>query len=171
MPWIRTPEVPHDPRHCRALRFRLPLREIGSATSSTFDFGANHSIHLHSGLQFPCLRFAVSVATPHARLGTRLLARLCHGSHLRLLDLVRFQGATLIEPDVQIYRIRLSRRSLRPSRSSRLLGCRGVGRGRASRRDTRWGIGGTRCLASLAAGLAIAEAGVGCISGSPGMRG
>src|ERR1035437_9790097 len=41
------------------------------------------SIHLHSGLQFPCLRFAVSVATPHARLGTRLLARLCHGGHLR----------------------------------------------------------------------------------------
>ena len=77
----------------------------------------------------------------------------------------------LVEPDVQIYRIRLSRRSLRPSRSPRRPGCRGVGRGRASHRDTRWGIGGTRCLASLAAGLAIAEGGVGCISGSPGMRG
>src|SRR5271170_3293049 len=99
MPWIRTPEAPHDPRQCRALRFRLPLREIGSAASSTFDFGVNHSIHLHSGLQFPCLRFAVSVATPHARLGTWLLARLCHGSHLRLQDFVRFQGASLIEPN------------------------------------------------------------------------
>src|ERR1019366_6308488 len=98
MPWIRTPEAPHGPRQCRTLRFRLPLREIESATSNTFDFGANHSIHLHSGLPFPCLRFAVSVATPHARLGTWLLARLCHGSHLRLLNFVRFQGATLIEP-------------------------------------------------------------------------
>src|ERR1035441_8852983 len=102
MPWIRTPEAPHGPHRCRALRFRLPLREIGSAASSTFDFGVNHSIHLHSGLQFPCLRFAVSVATPHARLGTWLLARLCHGSHLRLLNFVRFQGATLQEPDMQV---------------------------------------------------------------------
>src|ERR1039457_1454795 len=98
MPWIRTPEAPHGPRQCRTLRFRLPLREIESATSNTFDFGANHSIHLHSGLPFPCLRFAVSVATPHARLGTWLLARLCHGSHLRLLNFVRFQGATPPEP-------------------------------------------------------------------------
>jgi len=48
----------------------------------------------------------VSVATPHARLGTWLLARLYHGSHLRLLNIVRFQGATLIEPDLQIARIR-----------------------------------------------------------------
>src|ERR1019366_10352362 len=102
MPWIRTPEAPHDPCQYRALRFRLPLREIGSAASSTFDFGVNHSIHLHSGLHFPCLRFAVSVATPHARLGTWLLARLCHGSHLRLLNFVRFQGATLPEPDVNL---------------------------------------------------------------------
>ena len=92
MPWIRTPEAPHDPRHCRTLRFRLPLREIGSAASSTFDFGVNHSIHLHSGLQFPCLRFAVSVTTPHARLGTWLLARLCHGSHLRLQNFVRLKA-------------------------------------------------------------------------------
>src|ERR1039457_5794834 len=113
MPWIRTPEAPHGPRQCRTLRFRLPLREIESATSNTFDFGANHSIHLHSGLPFPCLRFAVSVATPHARLGTWLLARLCHGSHLRLLNFVRFQGATLIEPDLQIARIRLSDRTSR----------------------------------------------------------
>src|ERR1035441_7716384 len=98
MPWIRTPEASHGPHRCRALRFRLPRSASGSAASSTFNFGANHSIHLHSGLQFPCLRFAVSVATPHARLGTRLLARLCHGGHLRPLNFVRFQGATPIEP-------------------------------------------------------------------------
>jgi putative transposase len=77
----------------------------------------------------------------------------------------------LIEPDMQLYRIRLSRRSLRPSISPRLPGFRGVRRGRVSRRDTRWGIGDTHCLSSLAAGSAIAGDGVWCISGSPGMRG
>jgi hypothetical protein len=38
---------------------------------------------LHSGLQPPCLRFAVAVAGHHARLGSRLLARLCRGRHRR----------------------------------------------------------------------------------------
>jgi hypothetical protein len=30
----------------------------------------------------------------HARLGTRLLARLCRGGHSRPLNFMRFQGAT-----------------------------------------------------------------------------
>ena len=90
---------------------------------------------------------------------------------LNPLDVSRFQSP-LVEPDVRSCRIRLSRTSLRPSLSPRLPGCRGAGRGRASRRDTRSGIGGTRsCLVSLVAGSTIAAAGSGCISGSPGMRG
>jgi len=44
----------------------------------------------------------------HARLGTRLLAKLCRGRHLRRLSSTRFQGATLIKPDMRISRIRLS---------------------------------------------------------------
>ena len=44
----------------------------------------------------------------HARLGTWLLAKLYQGSHLRLLNFMRLQGAILIEPDMQISRIRLS---------------------------------------------------------------
>jgi hypothetical protein len=44
----------------------------------------------------------------HARLGTRLLARLCRGRHRRRQTSTRLQGATLIEPDVRRYRIRLS---------------------------------------------------------------
>ena len=48
------------------------------------------SVHLRFGLRSPCLRFAVHVTVPHARLGTRLLARLCHGNHLRLLYTMRF---------------------------------------------------------------------------------
>jgi hypothetical protein len=50
----------------------------------------------------------VAVTGHHARLGTWLLARLYQGSHLRLLYSMRLQGAILIEPDMQIYRIRLS---------------------------------------------------------------
>src|SRR6202008_3695804 len=49
----------------------------------------------------------------HARLGTRLLARLYRGRHLRRLASMRFQGATLIEPDMQISRIRLSDKTSR----------------------------------------------------------
>ncbi|MHB8564618.1 MAG: hypothetical protein ACYDDA_11885 [Acidiferrobacteraceae bacterium] len=87
------------------------------------------------------------------------------------LQVSRFQSP-LVEPDVQISRIRLSRTSLRPSLSPRRPGCRGVYRGRASRRDTRTGIGDTpSCPASLAAGPSIAADGSPCISGSPGMRG
>jgi hypothetical protein len=67
----------------------------------------------------------------------------------------RFQSL-LVEPDMQSYRIRLSRKRLRPSLSSRLHGSWVVGRGRASHKGTRSDIGGTRCLASLAAVSTIA---------------
>ena len=83
----------------------------------------------------------------------------------------RFQSP-LVEPDVQISRIRLSRMSLRPSLSPRRPGYQGAYRGRASRRDTRTDTGGTpSCLASLVAGPSIAANGARCTSGSPGMRG
>src|SRR5579859_2064792 len=66
---------------------------------------------LRSGLQPPCLRFATAVTGRHARLGTRLLARLCRGRHLRRQTSTRLQGATLVEPDLRLsLRIRLSRR-------------------------------------------------------------
>ena len=53
-------------------------------------------VHWCSGLQPPCLRFAAAVTGRHARLGTRLLARLCRRRHLRRLSSTRLQGATLI---------------------------------------------------------------------------
>jgi len=52
------------------------------------------SVHFCSGLQAPCLRFAVTVTDHHARLGTQLLAPLYCGRHLRRLYLMRLQGAT-----------------------------------------------------------------------------
>ena len=60
------------------------------------------SVHLRSGLQFPCLRFAAAVTERHARLGTRLLARPCRGCHFRRLCLTSFQGATPTERSVRV---------------------------------------------------------------------
>ncbi len=60
----------------------------------------------------------------------------------------RFQSP-LVEPDVQISRIRLSCMKLRPSHSSRLRGSWEAGRGRAPHRGTRLDIADIRCLAYL----------------------
>ena len=57
------------------------------------------SVHFRSGLHPPCLRFAAAVAGRHARLGTRLLVRLCRGRHFRQLNFMRLQGATRTDPD------------------------------------------------------------------------
>ena len=70
-------------------------------------------VHIRSGLPSPCLRFARTVAGHHARLGIPLLARLYGGCHLRQLCSMRLQGATLIEPDRQVSRIRLSDKTSR----------------------------------------------------------
>src|SRR5262245_16096328 len=53
---------------------------------------------LYSGLQPPCLRFAVAVTGHHARLGSRLLARLYRGRHLRRQSSTRLHGATRPDP-------------------------------------------------------------------------
>ena len=82
----------------------------------------------------------------------------------------RFQSP-LVEPDVQISRIRLSSVSLRPSRSPRLPGCRGVDRGRASDTDTRPDIDGIRYLACPVVGSTIVADGARYIHGSPGRPG
>ena len=78
----------------------------------------------------------------------------------------RFQSL-LVEPDVQSYRIRLSRVSLRPSLLPRQPDSREGCRGRVSRRDTRPDTGDIRCLASLVVGSAIAADGARCTAGSP----
>lgn len=61
-----------------------------------------YSRSLHSGLQPPCLRFATRVTGRHARLGSRLLARLCRGRHLRWQTSTRLQGATPIPPGIRV---------------------------------------------------------------------
>ena len=55
----------------------------------------------------------MDVTGHHARLGTWLLARLYQGSHLRLLNFMRLQGAILIELGMQNYRTQLSDKTSR----------------------------------------------------------
>ena len=57
------------------------------------------AVHCCSGLQPPGLRFAMAVTGHHARLGSRLRARLCRGLHFRRLNYKSFQGTTSADPD------------------------------------------------------------------------
>ena len=70
-------------------------------------FRGYFAVHWCSGLQPPCLRFAVAVTGHHARLGSRLLARLYRGRHLRRQSSTHLHGATRTEPYVRLSRIRL----------------------------------------------------------------
>ena len=109
---VRTPGAPQATCCIAACDSAFPLERQGRLLRSRSISGLS-SRSLHSGLQPPCLRFAAAVTGHHARLGTRLLARLCRGRHLRRLSSTRLQGATLIEPDMQICRIRLSDKTSR----------------------------------------------------------
>jgi hypothetical protein len=99
---VRTPGAPHTTRTNAACDSAFPLERQGRLLRSRSISGL-YSRSLHSGLQPPCLRFATAVTGRHARLGSRLLARLCRGRHLRRQTSTRLQGATLIEPDVRRY--------------------------------------------------------------------
>src|SRR6201988_259009 len=109
---VRTPGAPQATCCIAACDSAFPLERQGRLLRSRSISGLS-SRSLRSGLQPPCLRFAAAVTGHHARLGTRLLARLCRGRHLRRLSSTRLQGATLIEPDMQICRIRLSDKTSR----------------------------------------------------------
>ena len=91
---VRTPGAPQAAREDAAFDSAFPFEGQGRLLRSRSISGL-FSRSLHSGLQPPCLRFAVAVTGHHARLGTRLLAKLCRGRHSRRLGYMRFQGATL----------------------------------------------------------------------------
>src|SRR6516165_7517369 len=72
-----------------------PLRDkVGYSNHDRFR--GHIPVHCCSGLQTPCLRFAMAVTGHHARLGTRLLAKLCRGRHSRRLGYMRLQGANRV---------------------------------------------------------------------------
>jgi hypothetical protein len=98
---VRTPGAPHTTRTDAACDSAFPLERQGRLLRSRSISGL-YSRSLHSGLQPPCLRFATAVTGRHARLGSRLLARLCRGRHLRRQTSTRLQGATLPKPDVTV---------------------------------------------------------------------
>src|SRR5258706_1744079 len=105
-PAVRTPEASRTlTASCPGI-LPSPLRDkVGAFHHDRFR--GYVSLHFRSGLPPPCLRFAVAVAGHHARLGTRLLVRLCRGRHHRRLNSMRLQGATRTEPYVQLSCIRL----------------------------------------------------------------
>ena len=88
-----------SPLPIRDPRFCLPRRGIGSAASTTIDFGANPPFTCVPAYPLPVYASQCPLPVHHARLGTRLLAKLYRGRHLRRLNFMRFQGAILIEPD------------------------------------------------------------------------
>src|ERR1700757_3702457 len=106
MPAVRTPEASRTLTVSCPGILPSPLRDkVGAFHHDRFR--GYVSVHFRSGLHPPCLRFAVAVAGHHARLGTRLLVRLCRGRHHRRLNSMRLQGATRTDPYVRNSRIRL----------------------------------------------------------------
>src|ERR1700720_1327027 len=97
MPAVRTPEASRTLTVSCPGILPSPLRDkVGAFHHDRFR--GYVSVHFRSGLRPPCLRFAVAVAGHHARLGTRLLVRLCRGRHHRRLNSMRLQGATRTDP-------------------------------------------------------------------------
>src|SRR6266404_1556663 len=104
MPAVRTPEASRTLTVSCPGILPSPLRDkVGAFHHDRFR--GYVSVHFRSGLHPPCLRFAVAVAGHHARLGARLLARLCRGRHHRRLNSMRLQGATLADPDMPTQRV------------------------------------------------------------------
>jgi len=76
----------------RVLQFRLPRRAIGSATSTTIDFGATYPFTFVPAYNLPVYASQCPLPVHHARLGTWPPARLYQGNHLRLLNFMRFKA-------------------------------------------------------------------------------
>jgi hypothetical protein len=107
------PGVPRAAREDAVFDSAFPFGRQGRLLRSRSISGL-FSRSLRSGLQPPCLRFAAAVTGRHARLGSRLLARLCRDRHLRRQTSTRLQGATPTPPDVRVRIRRFGRLSSAP---------------------------------------------------------
>src|SRR5215467_11859277 len=97
MPAVRTPEASRTLTVSCPGILPSPLRDrVGAFHHDRFR--GYVSVHFRSGLHPPCLRFAVAVTGHHARLGTRLRAKLCRGHYFKRLNSTSFQGTTLHGP-------------------------------------------------------------------------
>ena len=91
--------TPYDPSQSGQLHICWPTRRHGESASAT------------GRKSLPCQRLLRSqrpLPANHARLGSRLLARLYRDRHFRRLSCTHLQGTTLIEPEVPISGVRLS---------------------------------------------------------------
>jgi hypothetical protein len=96
---VRTPGAPQTARNDAAAIPPSPLRDrVGYSDDDRFR--GHFPVHCRCGLQPPCLRFAAAVTVCHARLGTRLVAGLCRGRHLRRLSsrACKAQPAQIVAP-------------------------------------------------------------------------
>src|ERR1700739_893970 len=101
MPAVRTPEASRTLTVSCPGILPSPLRDkVGAFHHDRFR--GHVSVHFRSCLPPPWPRFAVAVAGHHARLGTRLLVRLCRGRHRRRLNSMRLQGATPTPPGIRV---------------------------------------------------------------------
>jgi hypothetical protein len=99
---VRTPGAPLGHSHSvAACDSAFPFEGQGRLLRSRSISGL-FSRSLYSGLQPPCLRFAVALTGHHARLASRLLARLYRGRHLRRQSSTHLHGATRTDPDVHL---------------------------------------------------------------------
>src|SRR5262249_42718073 len=104
---VRTPGAPQATRNvARPAIPPFPFAGQGRLLRSRSISGL-FSRSLCSGLQPPCLRFAVAVTVHHPRLGSRLLARLYRGRHLRRQSATHLHDATRPDPYVPNSGIRL----------------------------------------------------------------
>src|SRR5882724_9034337 len=112
MPAARTP--PH-PRPLALARPETPPSPLSDRVgySDHVRFRGYFPVHCIPAYNLPVYASQWPLPEHHARLGTRLLARLYRGRHRRRQTSTRLQGATLIEPDRQISRIRLSDKTSR----------------------------------------------------------
>ena len=93
MPAVRTPEASRTLTISCPGILPSPLRDkVGAFHHDRFR--GYVSVQFRSGLHPPCLRFAVAVTGHHARLGTRLRAKLCRGHYFKRLNSTSFQGTT-----------------------------------------------------------------------------
>jgi hypothetical protein len=107
---VRTPGASQAARYSAGCDSAFPFERQGRLLRSRSISGL-FSRSLYSDLQPPCLRFATAVTGRHARLGSRLLARLCRGRHLRQQFSTRFQGATPTPPYIRVRIRRFARLS------------------------------------------------------------
>jgi hypothetical protein len=92
MPWMRTPEAAHGSYHCEPCTSAFPVERVGRLLRSRSISRLRTPFICIPACGLPVYASQWVLPPAHARLGTWLLARLCHGGHLRPLNNVRLKA-------------------------------------------------------------------------------